>query len=1072
MKKIQRLIFIFAAVIALAGFTGGCSAGAKAKWHTSRADKFFAAGQFDKAEIEYLNVLRYDRENVKAFTRLSGIYFDQGRFQTAAPFLSRAVSLATNDLDLRLKYGQVLAAAGDLSDALAMAGYILNRDPKSADATLMLAQSVRTAKEAAAVRVRLQTLEATGNRAACETALGVLALRDNDSATAEKYFQNALAVDPKFPDALASLASLAQARNDLKTAEADFKAASDLAPARSTKRMMYARFKMQSGDVAAAIAVLQDVLKTPPEYLPAQLGLGEIALVQNKFDDCLAAINKILARDPDNFDGLMLSARMKFAQQDVGGSVAILERLAKLYPQAPRAHYQLGAAYFASGENTKAIISLNRALELDATMPEATLLLAQIQIKNQNPDPAIVALGKLTQQQPQLLPAQLLLADAYRERGRVNDALAIYAALEKMLPDNLQVPLLAGAGYVQLGDAARARFEFNRVLSLMPTNLVALEQIINLDLAEKNYSTAMSRVQTQLQTAPDSSILRLLVAKIQLAQGDRAAAEKTLRSAAQVNPQDENAPLLLAQTLLDGGRTNDALQQVQVVIQKDPRNLAAMMLQGTLQEALHDYKSAAATYEKMIDLNAQCGPALNNLACLELQFLGEPDRAYELAQRARELMPFDPAAADTFGWVCLKRGAYPAALSLLKEAAGKLPAAADVQYHLGMAYYFTGNESAARSALQNSLALGGDFSGRDECALCLELLNINPLKATAADCEKLQKRIAQAANDPIALGRLAAINQRDGNFEKAVAGYEAILNLDAKNYRALVNLAALWENKDAAKAYDYAKTAYKTASGDATAAQLYGRLAYANGDFKLADSVLQPLAQNLADNAVVQFDYARAAYAVGKIANTQAALQNALAGNLPAAQKSEAAQMLDLIAAANDWQLAKNDSARITQLLQQQPDYVPALMVQAKVQELAGNSGAAAAACEKILAHFADFAPAQRELAILYARDPQKISQAYTLAMQARDNFPDDPALAKAIGLIVFQQGDFSRAAGLLKVCAAQSPQDAEIFYYLGTAQLKTGQRTAAKVSLERAITLKLPSALADSAQKMLAGLK
>ena len=96
-----------------------------------------------------------------------------------------------------------------------------------------------------------------------------------------------------------------------------------------------------------------------------------------------------------------------------------------------------------------------------------------------------------------------------------------------------------------------------------------------------------------------------------------------------------------------------------------------------------------------------------------------------------------------------------------------------------------------------------------------------------------------------------------------MAGYEAVLKVDAKNYGALVNLALLWEGKDElAKAYDYARNACKIAPGDARAAQLYGRLAYENGDYKLADSILQPLAKNQPGNAALQFDYACATYAV------------------------------------------------------------------------------------------------------------------------------------------------------------------------------------------------------------------
>jgi tetratricopeptide (TPR) repeat protein len=1072
MKKNVYLFVIIATGTALVFGTGGCSAGAKKARHEARGDKYFAAGQFDKAEIEYLNVLHYDHENAKAFTRLAGIYFDQGRFQTAAPFLARAVTLATNDLDLRFKFGQVLAASGDFGDAQSAAKYILDHDPKSADAPILLVQTVRTAKESAAVRAELEKLESSGNRAACETALGTLALQNNDPGSAEKYFNNALAADPKFAEALASLAMIAQARNDLKTAEAEFKAASDASPARSTRRMLYARFKMQTGDAAGATAILQDVLKTPPDYLPALLGLGEIALAQNNFDDCLAAINKILARDPDNFDGLMLSARLKFAQRDLGGSILTLERLTKLYPQSPRGHFQLGAVYFANGDDDKAVVSLNRALELEAGMAEATMVLAQIQLKNQNPDPAIASLATLTKQQPLLLPARLLLADAYRERGRLDEALAIYAELEKALPDNPQIPLLAGANYVQLGDSAHAHAEFNRAFSLSPTNFVVLEQMVNLDLSEKNFQAAMNRVQSRLQQSPNLPALNILVARIQIAQGDRAAAEKTLTETARLYPADQNAPLLLAQTYLDDGRTNDALQEVQAITEKNPKNLAAMMLQATMNENSHDYKAAAATYNQMLELDPKCTPALNNLAWLDAEYLNQLDRAAELAQRARDLMPFDPSTADTLGWIFFRRGEYPSAAALLQEAAAKMPAVPEVQYHLGMAYYMIGNLDAAGNALQSAMSSTGDFKGRDECGLCLALLNINPKSATAADREKLEQRIGQNAGDPVAQGKLAAIYQRDGNFEKAVAGYEAVLKADAKNYGAMVNLALLWEGKDPAKAYDYAKSAYKNASTDTLAAQLYGRLAYENGDYKLADSMLQPLAQSQPGNATLQFDYACATYAEGNVPAAQTALQNSLAGNLTAAQKDEAGRMADLIAAAGDLAAAKNATARVAEILQRQPDYVPALMVQAKTKELAGDTDAAAAACEKILSRFADFAPAQRELAILYSRNPQKIAQGYTLGMKARDRFPDDPALAKAVGMIVFQQGDFARAAVLLRTCAVQSPGDAEVFYYLGAAELKLSHRTAAKSDLEQAITLKLPAPLADSARQMLAGLK
>ena len=52
---------------------------------------------------------------------------------------------------------------------------------------------------------------------------------------------------------------------------------------------------------------------------------------------------------------------------------------------------------------------------------------------------------------------------------------------------------------------------------MSPTNLVVLEQLVNLDLSEKNFPAAMNRVQSRLQQSPDLTTLYLLVARIQIA---------------------------------------------------------------------------------------------------------------------------------------------------------------------------------------------------------------------------------------------------------------------------------------------------------------------------------------------------------------------------------------------------------------------------------------------------------------------------------------------------------------------------------------------------------------------------
>src|ERR1035438_9107058 len=103
MSKLTRWVPSLALLLLLAIFDTVCTAKMKAVYHQQRADRYYDAGQFDQAEIEYKNVLRHERQNARAWSRLGLIYFDEGRSVAAAYFLNRASQLDTNNLQVRLK---------------------------------------------------------------------------------------------------------------------------------------------------------------------------------------------------------------------------------------------------------------------------------------------------------------------------------------------------------------------------------------------------------------------------------------------------------------------------------------------------------------------------------------------------------------------------------------------------------------------------------------------------------------------------------------------------------------------------------------------------------------------------------------------------------------------------------------------------------------------------------------------------------------------------------------------------------------------------------------------------------
>lgn len=71
-------------------------------------------------------------------------------------------------------------------------------------------------------------------------------------------------------------------------------------------------------------------------------------------------------------------------------------------------------------------------------------------------------------------------------------------------------------------------------------------------------------------------------------------------------------------------------------------------------------------------------------------------------------------------------------------------------------------------------------------------------------------------NDPVALSRLAAIQERDGAVEKAVKNYESALKLNPRNAQLMLKLAQLYSGRlnDPQKALGLAEGAHKLAPDD------------------------------------------------------------------------------------------------------------------------------------------------------------------------------------------------------------------------------------------------------------------
>ena len=1067
-RRIQccPVIIVLVATFLLAG----CVAGSKKARILERADRYFKAGDYDKAKIEYLNVLRLDNQNATAYQQIGLIWFEQGVPLQAAPYLSRAREIAPQNVSVRVKLGLALEAIGQSSEARKQAAAVLQQDPANSDAIVLLADASRTKPEIADVEQALQKFP-DKNTASFHLAGASLAIKKGDLETAAGEVQQAVAADPKSVQAHLSRAYLYLLRADPGHAEAELKTAAELSPPRSEARVKYAEFKSIHGSAGEAKTLLQEITKTVPDFLPAWRDLAQIALTEKRYDDGIALLENIFSRDPENPEARILQAQLLMAKGEPSKAIVFLEKVNSTYPNNPVVEYQLGRAYIANKNLVQATAAMQQAVTLRPDYPEAIFVLAGLNLRLGKMQPAVLALEDLLRKHPDIPEAQTLLVQSYRALGRLDDAAAFCRQLIKNYPQYSNNYYILGSILRQQQKNQEAREAFEKAIELAPDNLNPVDELVIMDLLEKRYDSAGQRVEAQLKKNPQSAGAHLLAAKISLARGgpeDAARAESELKKTIELDPNLTVAYDLLVSAYLQRNQSAEALKQLAAEQEQNPDNPRPLLMTAVIYEQMKGYQKARDAYEKALTIAPNSVLGLNNLAYLYAEHLDQLDKAYELAQKARSLQPDNGMISDTLGWILFKRREYPQALELIEDSASKFPNNPEVQFHLGMTNYMMGHADAAKAALERATAATVDFPGKDEARQRLLQLQSGSKNETANG----QATSTDQSNDPLAQIRKAEEYEQKGDFANAASAYEQVLKINPKLVRAMVKLAQLYAGplKQPAKALELARTARELAAGDAQTLGTIGRIALQAGNASLAYALLQDSVHRGVNDPGVLHDLAMTSYFFGKISEARATMEKVKNSDSNLAESAKRFLALTAI----DQQPAEPTAtvpseAEIDQILKSQPDYLPALTAKAAIEVKRGDVKAASEIYLHTLQKYPDFTPAQKGLALIYSSDPANLGKAYDLAMKARKSLPDDPEVARTLAELSFKRNEFSYAIQLFQEAGSKHPLAANDLYYLGMAQIQSRHEAEGRKTLEQALSAGLSDPLAQEAKKRLA---
>ena len=258
------------------------------------------------------------------------------------------------------------------------------------------------------------------------------------------------------------------------------------------------------------------------------------------------------------------------------------------------------------------------------------------------------------------------------------------------------------------GENAKARELLLKALEKRPNHPDILRGLLQIEEKMGQTEESLARIQKAVAEKPDDPKLQQLAAVVALSQGRVDDATKALEHAIELAPDDMTSYQQLADLYVRTGRTSQTIEIYEKALERKPDQPRIHHFLGVLYEYGGKPEVAVTHYEEAIKLSPDLAESKNNLAYLYAESGKNLDRALDLAQDAKALMPDDPNTADTLGWVLFRRGVPAAAIGYLKEAEAGVKAEdatlGIIRHHLALAYEASGDKENAKTTLDRAIA--------------------------------------------------------------------------------------------------------------------------------------------------------------------------------------------------------------------------------------------------------------------------------------------------------------------------------------------------------------------------------
>lgn len=504
-----------------------------------------------------------------------------------------------------------------------------------------------------------------------------------DKAIAE--FEKIVVLRPKSIEDHMILGQLYGVKHQVSKAEEQFKTAQQLDPDSEEAVLNLARVYAESGDLAQAAKVIEDVpesdrtvrmdftlgatydqLNRPkdaiaayrraadqqPDDVPTLNALGQALLKDNQLDPALKIYKQLADADPENAAPLIKISEIQRRQQKYEDALSTIRKARKKDPESLEAGYDEGLLLDVLGHYDEAAATYSAMV-----------------------DETSHANGAYTPEEKNNRGIFLeRLGSVYHEQNKVDQAIATYQKMIDLGGDQ------AKRGYQAEVDTYNDAHMFGKAADLSKQAIAAF---------------------------PNDIDMKLMLAGELVNQG-KADDGLNMTKALLKNTSDDRTVYFALGNMYTRLRrwkdAEDSLAKAEPLATKKEDKLYLLFLQGALADRQKHMDQAEKYFRQALDLDPDNAMTLNYLGYMFADKGVKLPEALKLIRKAVELDPMNGAYLDSLGWAYFKLGEYELAEENLRKAVERDQADPTVHEHLGDLYEKTGRIRLAAAQWELSVA--------------------------------------------------------------------------------------------------------------------------------------------------------------------------------------------------------------------------------------------------------------------------------------------------------------------------------------------------------------------------------